>query len=103
MSETPARIAVPRSAIRVSPTVTSPAAGRTAPAITHSSDDLPAPDGPVRASRVPGGTTRSTSSTATRLPYRTATPRTTTDPSTASGSGVTATGADMSGTGASAT
>ena len=32
----------------------------TAPAIAHSSDDFPAPDGPVRARRVPGGTTRST-------------------------------------------
>jgi hypothetical protein len=61
---TPARTAVVRSETRPPATVTSPATGRTAPAIVHSSDDLPAPDGPVSASRLPGGTTRSTSSTA---------------------------------------
>ena len=62
-----------RSSTGVPPTSTVPA-WAVAPASAHSSDDLPAPDGPVTASIPPGGTANVAGCTATSWPYRTSTP-----------------------------
>ena len=62
-STTPARAAPSLSSSTEPSTRTVPAteatAGRMAPASAHSSDDLPAPDGPVTDSTRPPGTCRS--------------------------------------------
>src|SRR3954451_5597896 len=49
-------------------TVTVPLVGRSKPAISASSDDLPEPDGPVSATSSPGSSVSDTPSTATILP-----------------------------------
>src|SRR4051794_22346215 len=73
---TPSAAACSRSVSSVPASCTLPALGRSAAPSAHSSDDLPAPDGPVTASSWPGWSIRSTGWTATRSPYRTSTPRT---------------------------
>src|SRR5262245_38823400 len=50
--------------------ITLPASGVSRPAITRSSVDLPDPEGPRRAVSEPPGTSRLTSSRATKLPNR---------------------------------
>ena len=67
-------IAIPRAAASGRQTTgtpstrTTPRSGSSAPAIAHSSELLPAPDGPVTASKRPPGTSSERGATATRPP-----------------------------------